>query len=59
MTTLDAAVWRKASYSSNAGNCVEIAVADDHVGVRDTKNRVAGHLVLNRASFAAFLSAMK
>ncbi|MFF2552664.1 DUF397 domain-containing protein [Nocardia sp. NPDC058058] len=32
--------WRKSSYSgSNGGQCVEVLLGDDHVGVRDSKDR--------------------
>jgi hypothetical protein len=31
--------WRKSSYSGNGNNCVEIAVADGLIAVRDTMNR--------------------
>ncbi len=30
--------WRKASYSGNGGNCVEVADHDHRVMVRDTKD---------------------
>jgi hypothetical protein len=31
--------WRKSSYSGGGnGNCVEVAVRTDEVGVRDSKN---------------------
>jgi hypothetical protein len=37
---LDGAVWKKASRSNGNGgnNCVEVALVDDGVAVRDTKN---------------------
>ena len=50
--------WRKATYSAEANDCVE--VADDlSVGMfRDTKDPEGGTLVLPRGSFDAFLSAV-
>ena len=52
------AVWRKSSRSSGAVNdsCVEVAFVRDAVGVRDSKNAEAGHLVFGRAAWAAFAS---
>jgi hypothetical protein len=49
--------WRKSSYSINAGNCVELAAADDDVLLRDSKHPEAGHLTFTRAELAAFIAA--
>jgi hypothetical protein len=39
----NSAQWRKSSRSSGgSNNCVEVAVASENVGVRDTKDRLAG-----------------
>jgi len=48
--------WRKSSYS-DSGNpqCVEVGRAPGLVGVRDTKNREAGHIQVSRTAWAAFL----
>lgn len=37
-------LWRKASYSGNGGNCVEVANDISRVLVRDTKHRDGGTL---------------
>lgn len=50
--------WRKSSYSSHNGSCVEVAVADLSVGVRDSKNISAGHLTLVNAGWRHFLVAV-
>jgi hypothetical protein len=36
MTSDNVTTWRKASYSAGDSNCVEVAVAREGVGVRDT-----------------------
>jgi hypothetical protein len=60
MATMDLtrAVWHKSTRSSN-GNCVEVAIVDDAVAVRDTKNREGGMLVFTTAEWSAFLSGAK
>ncbi|MEV8615936.1 DUF397 domain-containing protein [Amycolatopsis sp. NPDC051373] len=49
--------WRKSSRSSGgSNNCVEVAVsATPRVGVRDTKDREAGHLTVTSEAWSAFL----
>ena len=42
-------LWRKASYSGSMGNCVELALLDEHTaGIRDSKDLGAGHLTFTR-----------
>lgn len=48
--------WRKSTYSSDGNaQCVEIGVAPGAVGVRDTKNREAGHLAVSRTTWKTFV----
>lgn len=35
---LSRANWRKSSFSGNTGNCVEVAITETVVGVRDSKD---------------------
>ena len=51
--------WRKSSYSADNGTCVEVALTDPVVGVRDSKNTGAGHLSLAMAGWKSFLEAVK
>ena len=52
--------WRKSSYSSYTGNCVEVATADDTVGVRDSKQSGRGPVLeFDRAEWAVFVAAAK
>jgi hypothetical protein len=53
--TIPPTCWRKASYSSEGGNCVELRRAADAVGVRDTKYRQGGALALSPAALDAVL----
>ena len=52
---IDFQAWRKPTRSNGSGNCVEVALGPV-VGVRDTKNRQAGHLVLGSGAWSAFLT---
>jgi hypothetical protein len=52
--------WRKSSYSNASANCVEVASADDAVGVRDSKQHGYGPVLeFTRTQWAAFLRAAK
>jgi hypothetical protein len=48
------AEWRKSSYSSSEGQCVEVSLAAERAGVRDTKDRDGGALVVPSTSWRAF-----
>jgi hypothetical protein len=55
-----AVTWRKSSWSSYAGNCVEIAdLPHGRIGIRDTKDAGGPVLVFTRAEFSTFLSETK
>ncbi|AOS61115.1 DUF397 domain-containing protein [Actinoalloteichus hymeniacidonis] len=51
--------WRKSTRSGTDTNCVEVGLAEDVVGLRDTKNRDGGTLVVSRTRFTALLTAVK
>ena len=52
--------WRKSSYSESGNpQCVEVAAAADAVGVRDTKNRDAGHLEVSRSAWKTFVRSVR
>ncbi|MCY0956450.1 DUF397 domain-containing protein [Streptomyces sp. H27-H5] len=48
--------WYKSSYSSNGGQCIEVATAPGAVLVRDSKNSGGPHLSLTREGFAGLLA---
>jgi len=54
-----AATWRESSRSGdNGGQCVEVALASDAVGVRDSKNPNGPVLAFTPDEFSAFLSSV-
>ena len=54
MVDLEAARWRKSSYSGNNG-CVEVAFVQGQVAVRDSKDRTGPVLVFTAHEWQAFL----
>jgi hypothetical protein len=53
--------WRKSTYSNGNGgnNCVEVAVLDTRVAVRDSKKPAGPALTFSTAEWAAFLAGAK
>ncbi|GAA4864890.1 DUF397 domain-containing protein [Saccharopolyspora cebuensis] len=57
---LSRAAWRKSSRSNgNNGACVEVGIAQNFAGVRDTKDRGYGTLAFSRSTWSGFLTAIK
>jgi flagellar biosynthesis regulator FlaF len=58
---LNAAVWKKGSRSNGSGgnNCVEVAILDAAVAVRDSKDRSGPALVFTSAEWTAFVNSAK
>lgn len=53
-------MWRKSSYSSDDGNCVEVTkLGDGSRVVRDSKNPTGAVLIFTPAEWAAFTAGMK
>ena len=60
MTDIEYTAWRKSSYSNASANCVEVAVADASVRVRDSKQHGRGPVLeFSPAEWAAFLRLAK
>jgi hypothetical protein len=51
--------WRKASYSDNGGNCIEVADQTARVLVRDTKHRTGPVLRFTPAAWRRFADQIK
>jgi hypothetical protein len=52
--------WRKSSYSGNGGSdCVEVADDENHVLVRDTKNRPGAVVRFSPAAWRTFANQVR
>ncbi|WP_326646805.1 DUF397 domain-containing protein [Streptosporangium sp. NBC_01755] len=51
--------WRKSSYSTDGGNCVEVARAGNRYLVRDSKNPHGATLSFSPGDWTAFLGRVK
>ncbi|MGH2620973.1 MAG: DUF397 domain-containing protein [Anaerolineales bacterium] len=56
---LSGARWRKSSRSSNIANCVEVALLDGAVAVRDSKQPTGGTLAVPPRAWASFTTALR
>ena len=56
---LHVAVWRKSSYSSPSGNCVEAAMLADGVAVRNSRFPDGPALIFTEAEWDAFVRGIK
>jgi hypothetical protein len=48
-------VWRTSSYSGSQGECVEVRTLSEEAGVRDSKDREGGSLLIAGEAWRAFL----
>jgi hypothetical protein len=56
---LTQAQWRKSSYSSGNGACIEVADLPEAVAVRDSKDPDGPKLTFSRQAWAAFVERAK
>lgn len=54
------AAWRKSSFSTSGGNCVEVAPLDDgRVAVRNSNHPDSGAVIFTRAEMDAWVKGVK
>lgn len=53
------APWHKSKASTGNGNCVEVALMESVVAVRDTKDRSGSALVLPTTGWRTFIAGVK
>lgn len=56
---LSNAAWFKSSHSATQNACVEVAITEGAIGVRDTKDRGGGTLVFDGSTWSDFLAQLK
>ncbi len=56
---LTPATWRKSSFSSSIGACVEVGGLDGHHAVRDSKNPTGPALRVTAAEWVAFTAGVR
>lgn len=56
---LTTAVWQKSSHSNGTGNCVELAVVDGYILVRDSENPSEPPQVYTRAEVSALFAGIR
>jgi hypothetical protein len=60
MIDLSTAVWRKSSFSTGGGDCVEVALLDDgRTAVRNSNDPDAGVVLFTRAEMDAWIKGVK
>ncbi|MFC8535443.1 DUF397 domain-containing protein [Streptomyces sp. NPDC057249] len=61
--TTDSLQWCKSSYSSNGGNCIEVAVnlatTSGHVPVRDSKQADGPRMSVSTNAFSSFVEGVR
>ncbi|GAB1689421.1 DUF397 domain-containing protein [Krasilnikovia sp. M28-CT-15] len=55
----DSLPWKVSTRTGGSGNCVEVAITNDAIYVRDTKDRSKNPHVYTRAEWVAFVGGVK
>lgn len=56
---LTGAIWRKSTKSNGQNACVEVAVVDQTIAVRDSKSPTGPALTFNHHGWTSFITATK
>jgi len=56
---LSRAPWKKSSYSGNTGNCVEVAITQSEVRIRDSQDPDGAMLTVSRKAWREFTQGMR
>jgi hypothetical protein len=56
---LPRAQWKKSTYSGNTGNCVEVAITESVVGIRDSKDPDGAVIKVRPEAWRAFVEATR
>ncbi|GAB2731725.1 hypothetical protein GCM10027174_00010 [Salinifilum aidingensis] len=51
--------WRTSTRTQGQGQCVEVGFGSDRIGVRDSKNRAAGHVTCTQRQWQLFTEQIK
>ena len=59
MATILGSSWHKSSYRGGSEpNCVEVGPGRRVIGIRDTKDRSRGNIVVSRTGWAVFVGSL-
>ncbi|MEU7316499.1 DUF397 domain-containing protein [Streptomyces sp. NPDC007083] len=56
----DESAWIKSSYSNDTGGaCLEVAVLEERVGIRDSKNKTGSAVLVSQPGWSSFVESVR